>query len=120
MGWLQYNFKNKTTPALVKPAIIMGQTIAIKIDVSKITKARLFKGEKGTYLDAVLFLNEEADQYGNHGMIVESVTKEERAAGTRGPILGNVKVIGVKPAAAPASAASAAPVPKATDEDLPF
>lgn len=67
--------------------------VSLKIDVSKIEKARLFKGQKGTYLDATVFVDlGEADQYGNHGMITQNVSKEERESGTRGPILGNCKV----------------------------
>lgn len=69
-------------------------TVTLKIDVSKIEKERLFKGQKGTYLDAVVFLDMEADQYGNNGMIVQSVSKEERDAGKRGAILGNARIIG--------------------------
>lgn len=69
-------------------------TIALKIDVSKIEKERLYVGKKGTYLDAVIFLNDEADEYGQNGMVVQSVSKEEKDAGKRGEILGNVKILG--------------------------
>lgn len=71
----------------------MKKTIALKIDVSKIDKSRLYKGKKGTYLDAVFFLDEQDDQYGNNGMIVQSVSKEERERGERGEILGNGKIM---------------------------
>ncbi len=67
--------------------------INIKIDVTKIEKARLFKGEKGTYLDLMTFIDtEEADQYGNHGFIAQAVSKEEREQGVKTPILGNARV----------------------------
>jgi hypothetical protein len=66
--------------------------IKLKIDVTKIDKSKLFKGAKGTYLDAVVFLKDEADQYGNNGMIVQSVTKEEREQGVKGVILGNAQL----------------------------
>jgi len=67
--------------------------VSLKIDVTKIDKARLFRGQKGTYLDATVFVDlGEADQFGNHGMITQDVSKEERQAGTRGEILGNCKV----------------------------
>ena len=56
--------------------------ISLRIDVSKIDKARLFKGEKGTYLDCVL-IETPAAKYGKDWMIVESVSKEEREAGHR-------------------------------------
>jgi len=67
--------------------------VSLKIDVSKIDKNRLFKGQKGNYLDATVFIDlGEADQYGNHGMITQDVTREEREQGGQGPILGNCKV----------------------------
>lgn len=67
--------------------------ISIKIDVSKIDKSRLFKGEKGTYLDLTTMIDlDEQDQYGNNGFIAQSVSKEERQNGVKTPILGNTKV----------------------------
>ena len=69
------------------------KVISLKIDVSKIDKSKLFKGEKGTYLDAVIFLKDEKDQYGNNGMITQSVSKEDREKGGKGVILGNAKIV---------------------------
>lgn len=67
--------------------------VSLKIDVSKIDKARLFKGQKGTYLDATVFIDtDELDQYGNSGMITQDVTKDEKQQGVKGNILGNCKV----------------------------
>jgi len=67
--------------------------VSLKIDVTKIDKDRLFKGEKGTYLNATVFIDvDEKDQYGNNGFIAQSVSKEEREAGVRGNILGDVRV----------------------------
>lgn len=79
--------------------------IAIKIDVTKIDRARLFQGKNGAqYLDATVFVNEEQGQYGDNGMVTQSVSKEERESGVKGAILGNVKILGEfgdnKPAAA--------------------
>lgn len=71
----------------------MSKILNLKIDVSKIDKSKLFKGEKGVYLDAVLFLNDDLDDYGNNGMIVQNATKEERENGERGAILGNSKPV---------------------------
>ena len=70
------------------------KTISVQIDVNKIDKKRLYKGKKGTYLNGVIFLNEEPDEYGNNGFICESVSKEEREQGVKGEILGNVKILG--------------------------
>ena len=64
--------------------------VNLKIDVSKIDKARLFKGKKGTYLDAVAFIDiDNKGQYGDNGMITQSVSKEEKESGVKGAILGN-------------------------------
>lgn len=66
------------------------QTILLKLDVTKIEKSRLFKGAKGTYLDLILVASTNS-QYGDDYMCFQSVSKEEREAGTKGPILGNGK-----------------------------
>ena len=67
--------------------------VSFKLDVSKIDKERLFKGAKGTYLDITSFIDlDQLDQYGNSGMVTQDVTKEEKAQGVKGPILGNCKV----------------------------
>lgn len=71
----------------------MATNISIKLDVTKISKEKLYKGDKGTYLDATILMKDEPDQYGNIGMIVQNVSKEEREAGVKGAILGNVKYI---------------------------
>jgi hypothetical protein len=67
--------------------------LSVKIDVTKIDKARLFKGEKGTYLDLTTFIDiDTPDQYDNHGFISQSVSKEEREQKMQTPILGNCRV----------------------------
>ena len=44
-------------------------------------------------MNATVFTNHaEADQYGNHGMITQDVSKEEKDSGVKGAILGNTKV----------------------------
>lgn len=72
------------------------QNLAFNINVSKIQKEKLFKGEKGLYLDCVVLMKDEPDEYGNIGMIVQQVSKEEREAGVKGVILGNVKPMPAK------------------------
>ena len=67
--------------------------INISINVNKIDKSRLFKGDKGNYLDLTTFIDtEKTDQYDNHGFISQSTTKEERENKIQTPILGNCKV----------------------------
>lgn len=64
--------------------------VNLKIDVSKIMKEKMFKGEKGTYLDATVFVNtDEKDQYDNNGMITQNWKDQQKG---EGPILGNCKV----------------------------
>jgi len=65
----------------------------VKIDVTKIDKSRLFKGQKGTYLDLTTFIDlDNSDQYGNNGFIAQQTTKEEQQQKIQTPILGNVRV----------------------------
>ena len=67
--------------------------ISVKIDVTKIDKARLFEGKKGTYLDLTAFIDlDNQGEYGDNGFISQSVSKEEREKDIKGNILGNVTV----------------------------
>lgn len=68
--------------------------ISLKIDVTKIEKARLFQGKNGAkYLDLTTFVDlDNPGQYGDHGFISQNVSKQERDNGVKGPILGNAKV----------------------------
>lgn len=64
----------------------------IKIDVTKIDKSRLFQGKKGTYLDLIIAINDEKDNYDNDVSAWESQTKEERENKNQKNYLGNGKV----------------------------
>jgi len=67
--------------------------VSVKIDVTKIDKALLYKSEKGAYLNATVFIDiDSPDKYGNHGMVTQDISKEAKDAGEKGPILGNVKI----------------------------
>lgn len=93
-----------------------------KIDVTKIDKAHLFKGNKGTYLDLVLMENKDGpDKFGNDGFCVQGVSKEARAQGVKGPIIGNWKHVetGRKPQQ---PKAQTKPDPSVTvpEDDVPF
>jgi hypothetical protein len=102
--------------------------VSFKIDVTKIDKARLYVGKKGTYLDATVFIDlDELDQYGNSGMISQSVSQEERQAGTKGEVLGDSKVFwrdeGQAPQARAPVTSKTAPLPDPVDDfedDIPF
>lgn len=86
--------------------------ITIKINVNNIDKNRLYSGEKGTYLNAVLIPTPDSE-YSDY-MIVEQVSKEERERGTKGNILGNASEM--KQRTEPVSSAPVAD----NDDDLPF
>jgi len=111
--------------------------ISIKLDVTKIQKDRLFKGEKGTYLDLQTFIElDEQDQYGNNGFIAQSQTKDERQSGaSKPPILGNCKVFwkgesnqqrqqgydnGMAQAQQAAAPSQQGTTPSSFDDDIPF
>lgn len=81
----------------------------LKINLSKIDKTVLFKGEKGTYGDFTLMLNDSVDQYGNHGFLTQDIGKERRQKGERGPILGNGKLVDDSSASKPAPKPAADP-----------
>jgi hypothetical protein len=85
--------------------------IKIKLDVTKIDKSRLYKGAKGTYLDLVIYENEQPDTYGNDYSVKQDCTKEDRDNGVKMPYIGNGKRIGQK--AAPQQA------PQQTTRNIP-
>jgi hypothetical protein len=51
--------------------------ITASIDVNKIDRAKLIKGKKGIYLNMVLWVNEETDQYGNNVSVEQKTAKGE-------------------------------------------
>jgi len=79
--------------------------IVCKIDVKKIDKAHLFTGAKGVYLDIALIANKDGgtDQYGNDGFISQGLSKEARARGEKGPIIGNWRKVESRQPATPAA-----------------
>lgn len=94
--------------------------VSLKIDVSKIDKARLFKGEKGVYLDATAFIDLDAqDQWGNNGMITQSWKDQQKGEGA---ILGNSRIFWSDSGSTPAPSQQAAPQQAAPDDDddIPF
>jgi len=104
-----------------------------KIDVTKILKEELYQGKTAKYLDLVMFPNKDElgnevpDQYGNDGVIKQSLSKESRDSGKKAPILGNYKVKAARSFAdnikpAPAFKNRPKPVVQEDDEDseIPF
>jgi hypothetical protein len=96
--------------------------IKIKIDVTKIDKAALYKGAKGTYLDAVMWPTQDS-QYGDHYRIVQDLGKEARDAGKKGAIIGNAKNMASNGGGQRAAAPAPVPVAAAAQEEdgtIPF
>jgi len=100
--------------------------ISISVDVTKIDKSRIYVGEKGKYLKLTAWVDTtEEDQYGNHGMITQETSKEEREDGLKLPILGNAKVFYNLERTADTPAPTPPPFPSEQQEDdviddLPF
>ena len=105
--------------------------ISLKIDVKKINKELLFVGQKGTYLDATIFEKDGGgvDEYGNAGYVAQSVSKEARERGEKGPIIGNYRLIQLREKVnltPPKSRPTVAPKPQADPDldtppdDIPF
>ena len=91
----------------------------VRINVSRIDKSKLYKGEKGVYLNMTTFVDlDQEDEYGNNGFIAMEQSKEQRDAGEQSVILGNVKKFW--------SDGATASVPQSDmsleelDEDIPF
>lgn len=67
--------------------------VSLKINVKALDKARFFHGKQGVYADLTVFIDtDNPDQWGNHGVITEALSKEERGAGMQSNIIGNAKV----------------------------
>lgn len=102
----------------------MAQLFSASIDVSKISKDKLVKGEKGNYLNVTISINDEEDTYGNVLTITESQTKEEREAKAKKNYLANGKLVwssdGGSTAKQGGSKPASAPAPSVEEENLPF
>lgn len=99
--------------------------IRAKLNVSLVDKSKLFKGEKGLYMDITLLENKDGvDKYGNNFMVVQDLGKESREAGVKNPILGNAKIVsggGSALARSPAPAAAPTATTPVDDGDaIPF
>lgn len=66
--------------------------IRLKIKYDQIDQTALFKGQKHTFLDLVVFENENGpDQYGQTHTVRQDLGKERRMRGEKAPIIGNGK-----------------------------
>jgi single-stranded DNA-binding protein len=102
--------------------------VEVRIDVTKIDKARLYVGAKGKYLTMTTFIDtDQKDEYENNGFISHKKEKDEQG---NTPILGNVKVFWSEQGQSqPQPRQQQAPIPNAHsqsapvddfDDDIPF
>jgi hypothetical protein len=62
--------------------------LKLKLDVTKLDKSAFFKGEKGTYCDLAVFINDEPDQYGNDASVKQDLGKDRRDEKLYGSVIG--------------------------------
>ena len=68
--------------------------IKVKIDVTKLDKTAFFKGQKGTYVDLVLWeCKGGRDQYGNDFSVKQDMGKDRK--GEKTPFIGSAKYAGI-------------------------
>jgi hypothetical protein len=85
--------------------------IVLKIDVMKIDPKLLFLGKNGAkYLDAALV--DKPNDFGDDGFISQSPSKEDRAKGVKGTIIGNWRHVGGSAKQKPSEPKPAATKPK--------
>ena len=101
----------------------MAGIIQASINLNAIDKSKIIEGKKGKYLPITITVNDEVDQFGNHGPVCIQQTKEEREAKVPKTYLGNVKVVwtnGTFPDRVTDGQSQAKPQPAKVEEDLPF
>ena len=90
--------------------------ISLSIKTEKLEKEHIIQGKSGKIVAVVLFENKDGKgQYGDDGFVVQSVSKEAREAGVRGPICGNWRYIGQG-----ATGANSKPKQEVEDDSVPF
>ena len=91
------------------------------IDKAKIKDATRKNGNPAKFYEMVIFIDDEENQYGQIGKIVESITLDEKNAGVKGPILGNLTPTGKKAEPAPAPKVERVVHQDSTEhDDIPF
>ena len=101
----------------------MAGIVQASINLNAIDKSKIIEGKKGKYLPITITVNDEVDQFGNHGPVCIQQTKEEREAKVPKTYLGNVKVVwtnGTFPDRVTDGQPQGKPQPAKVEEDLPF
>jgi hypothetical protein len=103
-----------------------GRMLVGSIDLTKIEKSKIITQDKNgktfesgsKYLNLVVWINEDEDEYGNIASIQVSNSKEERDAGSKSVYLGNLKQLESKKDDVPSD--SAPTDNGSVEDDLPF
>ena len=82
----------------------MSKLLTGSLDVTKIDKAKLYKGKKGTYLNIKVWIADEEDKFGNIASVQQQTKKDEPKI-----YLGNLKEYNPEP-----------DKPEEAEEDNPF
>lgn len=106
----------------------MPKMLVGSIDLSKIDKNKIVTTDKdgkpfqngGKYLNIVVWVNDQADQYGNDASVQQSISKEEREQGIKPTYIGNLKDPKSNQQSAVASTAQQSISNDEEDDDLPF
>jgi hypothetical protein len=106
----------------------MAVIIKTSINLNAIPKDKIIEGKKGKYLPIVITINDETDQFGNHGPVTVDQSVEERESKAGKVYLGNVKVVWTngqlpdinKEDGASRRYASKPVAAKVAEDDLPF
>ena len=96
----------------------MSSLVNVSINLDKITKSKIIKGEKGKYLNLTISVNDEVNSYGQNASIFESCEKGENKN-----YIGNGKVVwtdGKITKAGQPETPTASQMGDDSDDDLPF
>jgi|SRR5690606_27161831 len=106
----------------------MARMLIGSIDLNKIDKNKIVTTDKNgnpfdngaKYLNVVVWVNDENDQYGNIASIQESISKEERESGVKATYIGNLKDLQTQSTNQEASTNSKPQGSGVKDDDLGF
>ncbi len=71
----------------------MAQLLNVSINLSKVDKAKIIKGQKGSYLNLTIEVKDEKDQYDNDVSTWQAQEKSERESGQHRNYLGDGRII---------------------------
>ena len=94
----------------------MAKLASLRINLDKIDKSKIYKGEKGNYITLTVSINDEPDQFGNSLSAWVEQSKGERQSKEQKNYLGNGKVFWSDDNAQAVTTSASVD----QDDDLPF